>query len=354
MAVIEVIWARRTGGASRVAPVGGVAFQWIMVALLGLLLGGLFLDGWAHTHNRVDQSFFTPWHAAFYSGYASVALGLAGALLLNYRRGYVARKAVPRGYELSLLGVAMFGGGGGFDLWWHSSFGIERSMEAATSPPHLLLALGMALMFTGPFRAAWRNPAPASGLLARLPALLSLCYTWALLGFMTQYVHPFVSPWASTYQGGGSGKIIGVSSVLLQTAVLMSLLLLTLRRWELPLGSLTIVFTLNAVLISVLEDRFAVIPGAFVAGLLADLLGRWLRPSYQRSFAFRLYAFAIPVVVYACYFATLAWTTGIAWTLHLWFGSIFLAGGVGWLLSYLVLPPQIPAEQEELVSPSGR
>ena len=27
MAVIEVIWARRTGGASRVAPVGGVAFQ---------------------------------------------------------------------------------------------------------------------------------------------------------------------------------------------------------------------------------------------------------------------------------------------------------------------------------------
>ena len=108
MAVIEVIWARRTGGASRVAPVGGVAFQWIMVALLGLLLGGLFLDGWAHTHNRVDQSFFTPWHAAFYSGYASVGLGLAGALLLNYRRGYLGRQAVPRGYELSLLGVAIF------------------------------------------------------------------------------------------------------------------------------------------------------------------------------------------------------------------------------------------------------
>ncbi|HZG66246.1 MAG TPA: hypothetical protein VEZ12_05855, partial [Herpetosiphonaceae bacterium] len=130
-------------------------------------------------------------------------------------------------------------------------------------------------------------------------------------------------------------------------------LLLTLRRWELQLGSLTIVFTLNAVLISVLEDRFEVIPGAFAAGLLADLLRGWLRPSYRRSFAFRLYAFAVPVVLYACYFAVLAWTTGIAWTLHLWFGSIFLAGGVGWLLSYLALPPQIPTEREKLVSPNG-
>jgi hypothetical protein len=325
-------------------PVGGVAYQWIMVALLGLLLGGLFLDGWAHTHNRVDQSFFTPWHAAFYSGYASVALGLAAAMLINFRRGYAGRQALPRGYELSLLGAALFGVGGGFDLWWHSSFGIERSMEAATSPPHLLLALGMAMMFTGPFRAAWRNPTRTSGLVALLPALLSLAYTWALLGFMTQYAHPFVTPWAAMYQGGGQGKIIGVSSVLIQTALLMGLLLLALRRWEFPFGSLAITFTLNALLISILEDRFAIIPAAFAAGLSGDLLGVLLRPSARRVWAFRTFAFAIPIVLYACYFAMLARTASIAWTLHMWLGAIFLAGGVGWLQSYLVLPPSIPDE----------
>ena len=44
--------------------------------LTAWLVGGLFLDGWAHAHGKVDQSFFTPWHAVFYSGFAAVALAL--------------------------------------------------------------------------------------------------------------------------------------------------------------------------------------------------------------------------------------------------------------------------------------
>lgn len=343
MATMDVIAPGRPATRSRLAPIGGMTFQWIMAGLTGLLLSGAVLDGWAHSHNRVDQSFFTPWHAAFYSGYASVALGLAIALVLNVRRGYSGRQALPRGYELSLLGAAIFGGGGGFDLWWHTVFGIERNMEAATSPSHLLLALGMALMFTGCFRAAWRSPTRSSSLGSLLPALLSLTYTWTILAFMTQYAHPFTTPWAAMYQGG-DGQIIGIASVLIQTALMMGFVLITLRRWELPFGSLTIVFTLNAVLISVLDDRFTMIPTAFAAGLIGDLLGRWLRPATRGSWAFHTFAFALPVVLYACYFATLAYTGTIAWTLHMWLGAIFLAGGVGWLLSYLVLPPSIPGE----------
>jgi hypothetical protein len=38
-------------------------------------VGGIFLDGWAHAHGRVDESLFTPWHA--------VLAGIAG-LLLSY------------------------------------------------------------------------------------------------------------------------------------------------------------------------------------------------------------------------------------------------------------------------------
>jgi hypothetical protein len=33
-----------------------------MSLLSAWLVGGLFPDGWAHAHGRVDQSFFTPWH----------------------------------------------------------------------------------------------------------------------------------------------------------------------------------------------------------------------------------------------------------------------------------------------------
>ena len=40
-----------------------------MSALSAWLVGGFFLDGWAHTHGKVDQSFFTPWHAVLYSGH---------------------------------------------------------------------------------------------------------------------------------------------------------------------------------------------------------------------------------------------------------------------------------------------
>jgi hypothetical protein len=40
-----------------------VAFDWSMGFLAVLLMGGLLLDGWAHAHGEVDQSFLTPWHA---------------------------------------------------------------------------------------------------------------------------------------------------------------------------------------------------------------------------------------------------------------------------------------------------
>jgi hypothetical protein len=45
--------------------VGGLAFDWVMMSLSLLFLGGLYLDGWAHNHGRVDDSFFTIWHAFF-------------------------------------------------------------------------------------------------------------------------------------------------------------------------------------------------------------------------------------------------------------------------------------------------
>jgi hypothetical protein len=35
------------------------------------------------------------------------------------------------------------------------------------------------------------------------------------------------------------------------------------------------------------------------------------------------------------------------WSVHLWTGAIVLAGLVGWLLSYLILPPQEPREEDD-------
>jgi hypothetical protein len=46
----------------------------VTVAVATWLMIGLFVDGWAH--NNLDtslESFFTPWHALFYSGFAACA-----------------------------------------------------------------------------------------------------------------------------------------------------------------------------------------------------------------------------------------------------------------------------------------
>ncbi len=46
-----------------------------------------------------------------------------------------------------------------------------------------------------------------------------------------------------------------------------------------------------------------------------------------------------------CYFVDLMLTTGIVWTIHLWLGSCIVAGVVGLVLSYLLVPPQGPTEK---------
>ncbi len=57
------------------------------------------------------------------------------------------------GYGLSLLGVSIFALGGVSDMIWHMLFGIEVNVDALLSPTHLLLAVGMALIVSGPLRA---------------------------------------------------------------------------------------------------------------------------------------------------------------------------------------------------------
>jgi hypothetical protein len=61
-------------------------FDWIMTILSAVFISGLFLDGWAHTHGRVDETFFTPWHAVLYGGYLACAVVLLGALAQHAAR----------------------------------------------------------------------------------------------------------------------------------------------------------------------------------------------------------------------------------------------------------------------------
>jgi len=104
---------------------------------------------------------------------------------------------------------------------------------------------------------------------------------------------------------------------------------------------------LSSVAISFMNDQYMFIAAAFVAGLIADVLIWQLKPSPRRPLEFRIFAFAAPVVYYSLYFLVIQLTGGIGWTIHLWMGSIFLAGAISLLLSYLLLPPLTVATEEQ-------
>jgi hypothetical protein len=165
----------------------------MVIAVCCWLIGGVFLDTWAHSNLAILDTFFTPWHAVLYSGGAAVTVALVGPLLWYRRHGYAWLTAMPAGYELSLLGAGLFALGGLGDLTWHVLFGIERNVDAVLSPTHLLLAFAIALIVSGPLRAAWLRPdslMPA-GWAARLPMLISLGFVLTMTTLLTMYANPF-------------------------------------------------------------------------------------------------------------------------------------------------------------------
>jgi hypothetical protein len=218
-------------------PTCSIGLDWAMALASAVFVGGLFLDGWAHTHGRVDQSFFTLWHAVFYAGYAATASVLVVSLLRNRAQGYPWQRTVPAGYGLSLLGALIFAVGGVTDLIWHTLFGIEAGVEALLSPTHLALALGLGLIASGPARAAWRRPRPVSGWAAQGPMVLALTATLSVLTFFTEYAHPLVYAAAGRGHPYGGAEGLGVASILIQTGLLTAIILLTVRIGTLPRGA---------------------------------------------------------------------------------------------------------------------
>lgn len=327
----------------------GIGFDRLMAALTCWFIGGLFLDGWAHDHGFVDNTFFTPWHGVLYSGYFSTAISLIVVTLINHRRGRGWLQAIPQGYTLALLGVPLFTAAGLGDLLWHTLFGFEVGIEPLLSPSHLVLALAGILMAMGPLRATWLRPTSSynSRWKELLPALLALLAVFSVLTFFTTYAHPLVEVRLVTHAANNSSKSYGVAGILLQTALLMGMLFVMMRRWRLPVGSLTLLIAVNSALMTVFANDYYLIPTALIAGITADLLYWKLRPSTKNVEGLRIFAFCVPLVYYLLYFGTLEITSGITWTIHLWLGAPIIAGVVGLFMSYIMAPPVAPAEALE-------
>ena len=275
----------------------------LAAALLGTwVVGGLFLDGWAHVNQPGLETFFSPWHAVFYLGFVVSTVVLARLVAQHQRGGRFDPALVPAGYGLGMVGVALFVAGGVADGAWHTIFGVETSVAALLSPSHLLLLSGGLLMVTSPVRSAWSSPdLPArSPALALLPALWATALTTTVLLFFFQYLSAFVSRFPSTPAADGPEglltTIVGVAAVLVTNLIVVAPVLLLARRWRLPFGTVALLATAGAVGLTSLREFAlgALVPAMLAGGLAADLLLARLRPGPDRPGPFRAAGALVP------------------------------------------------------------
>lgn len=282
----------------------------LVTILLGMwVVLGLVAGGNTHVNTPQRETFFTPSHAVLYSGYLSAAGWMGWQVLQQRRRGHQGLAAVPVGYGLGLVGAVLFGLGGLADLAWHALFGIETDIDALLSPSHLVLFVGAALILTTPWRAAASAAEEAPGFRAFLPVLVSATATVMFVAFFALYLSPFTAAASTMARAAGlvthQQQVLfwsrGIAGILVTTAVLLvPLLLLLVRRWRVPSGTATILFTTVAVLSSAIFDfeQGAFILAAPIGGLLADLLINRLRPSTTRPLALWTVAAAVPAAVW--------------------------------------------------------
>lgn len=318
--------------------------QWALALCSAWFLLGIYLDGWAHNHVPELETFFTPWHGVLYSGFGAVAIALLCMVLTRRRRGLAWRNAVPIGYEYALIGVAIFLLGGIGDLLWHEAFGIESDIEALLSPTHLVLATGFFLMTSANVRI-WlirEDQECHTGFVQSFPMTFSATCVLSILTFMMQFAHLAVIRAAGTPPEAHATAIflqeIGIASALLQSAFTMGCLFVIVARRQPAFGTTTFILGLNMLGMGIMRDSTSYVIAAILSGLAADMFILRMYPLSDNVKILRMFGFAVPATFVATYFVGIAATRGIWWSVHLWAGTIVVAGIIGVLLSFIAMP----------------
>ncbi|MFC7483782.1 hypothetical protein ACFQX7_32390 [Luedemannella flava] len=272
-------------------PTAGYATSLVLAVLGVWFTVGLMLDAWAHNNIPQLETFFTPWHAAFYSGFAATAgwvLWTCRAAILDGQR---ALDAVPIGYGATLVGLVTFALSGVGDLVWHTALGIEQDINILFSPTHVGLVASMLVIVTTPLRTAWADPGlpEAPGLRRLLPAVLATAFAATLALLFMQYANaltygPFGVIFALSNQDSRETSRF-VAEVAVTTALVVVPLLTLARSWRLPVGATTILYVALGGLSTAVRgfENLDLIAGFLLAGLVAEGLVAALRPARAGS-----------------------------------------------------------------------
>jgi hypothetical protein len=379
----------RMSGQAR--PHSRVGEDGVMIALAGFTLFALFMDGWRHNNLTGIDNFWSFAHILMYSGLTATGVWIA-IVLLRYQKGFdvLDWSDVPRGYGLAFLALPLAAIAGPADFMWHSAYGFENQIDSAYSPPHQGLFIAGALLAAIPAAAAWQRRSTKVSLREFLPVAFSVSSVAGVMLFVVHQLVPFYAgvsttkafqndiarfndafaPGSKAQHAEGLAKALThygdnafpyyfysthhtVGGILLFTTVLIGAVLLMRRRWRLPFGTVTIMFTWLALLWPLLSEyrEWKLASALILAGLATDLLFARLdaRDGPTPVGRIRIAAAAMPPILWSLFFICVAlFEGGLGWHATLWVGVLVTSAGLGYALSLAVFPPYLGPAAEEV------
>ncbi|MBB5959489.1 hypothetical protein FHS29_006110 [Saccharothrix tamanrassetensis] len=308
------------------------------------------MDAWAHSNVPELETFFTPWHAVFYSGFAATGAWILWVVWRNVQQGRRGLAAVPEGYGPAVFALPVFALSGLGDYLWHTFLGIEQGVEILFSPTHLGLIASMILILTTPLRTAWADRDLVAPSLGRfVPAALSLAFTAALVLLFASYADATIyGPQGivrafsfDKAEGGGPGTGRLAASIMVTNLILVTPLLLAARRFRVPVGTATILQVVVMLLSTAVAnyENLSTAAAFVLSGVVIDVLLWKLRPSEERIREYRIFGFAAPFVTWAFFFASAGIAAGRLPTVtEMWTGAPIVAGLHGLLLAVVLVP----------------
>lgn len=369
----------------RERPIATWAEDTVSVAISVLGVAGMYWDSWRHNIKVIeDDNFWSPPHIALYTSLLVLMLWIGLIVIRRQQSRGIDLSAIPRGYGIGIVGLAMAGAGGVGDFIWHARFGFEDQVNAWWSPPHQVLFYGGVLLAAAPLISSWHRSGGALRVRAAVPVVLSLAVVTATATYALTHLSPLwnnVAP-SDAFQDdiarlndayppgelpdGHVGidtavRAFGddafpyyfyslnqsVGALLLFAITLAAPVLLLLRRWRPPFGAVTVMFALYG-LVTAIPTEFRDIEfvvGLVAGGLLVDIVIAWLRPEFsERPWQFRAVGAAVPLLSVSTYLITFELSKGLAWTISIWLGILITCTMIGLGLACLMAPPRTADE----------
>lgn len=356
----------------RLPRVGEARYE-MFVLLLGLwCLAGLLIDASAHIAGVVDDTFFTEWHAVWYSGataygayifYAVLPKGGSAELI---RRPFGVLGDLAPQHRAGVWGIIVFGAAGFGDMIWHEVLGVESSLDILLSPTHIGLFAGLTLSVSGPMWSAWVDAnSGTGGFRSQVLLAFGVGAAWTVLLLLTRFSHIWMAPLQQVcYAPGGAlgcnnryedALQLGLNMVYVQAMLTAGALLLFLRRWQPARGTLFLIGAVHALGVWVYANNGAstLVQGLVWAVFLEACRGLWLT---GRRHLFIALATASQVILGIVWTLLALPTTGSArrwmegtdlhlapygWTVHATFGVVVLAAFIGLIATSIVMPPDV-------------